>query len=214
MSPDSMASVGGGAASGAMAGSALGPYGAIAGMVIGAVGSGVSAYGQASAGEASASMYAYKAGIAKINAQIARQNADYARATGEVEAQQSGMQTRYQIGQTEATQAKSGLDVNRGSAELVRESEAEVGQENEAIIRSNAARRAYGYEVEAVKDTAEGTLDQMASSQSRQAGYIAAAGSIISGASSVASKWTQYGTAFGSGNPTSPGPYQAPVGPT
>src|SRR5882762_8001038 len=186
---------------------------ATVGMGASAGGSLLQAFGAVSGGEAAGSMYTYKAGVAKLNAQIARQNADYSRATGEVEAQQSGMQTRYQIGQTEATQAKSGLDVNRGSAELVRESEAEVGRENEAIIRSNAARRAYGYEVEAVKDESESQLDTMAASQSRQAGYLSGLGSIISGAGSVSSKWLQYSSAFG-GNPTSPGPYQAPVGPT
>ena len=186
---------------------------AMVGMGASAGGSLLQAFGAVSGGDAAASMYSYKAGVAQLNAKIAKQNADYSRATGEVEAQQSGMQTRYQIGQTKVAQASSNLDVNTGSAEAVRESEAEVGQENEAIIRSNAARRAYGYEVEAVKDESESQLDTMAASQSKQAGYLSGLGSIISGTASVSSKWLQYSSAFG-GNPTSPGPYQAPVGPT
>lgn len=183
---------------------------ALGSMAISGGGTLLKMFGDISGGEASANMYAYKAGVAKINEQIAKSNADYARKVGEVEAQQSGMQTRFQIGGTKVTQASSGLDVNRGSTVDVRESESEVGQENQAIIRSNAARKAYGYEVEGAKASAEGTIASMAGSESRKAGLISAAGSLLSGGASVASKWMQYKTNFGD-SPTSPGPYEAPI---
>lgn len=183
--------VAGGAVSGAAAGSVLGPYGAIAGMAIGAIGGIIGAGGAAEAGQATANMYNYKAGIALMNKQINLQNADYERAAGEVAAQESGMRTRAVVGQEKAAQAGSGLDVNTGSAAAVRESQVEIGQQDENIIRSNAARRAYGYEVEATQDQSQASLYGMAASQARIAGDIGAATSLLSAGTSVAAKWSQ-----------------------
>lgn len=160
----------------------------ISGTVLGSL---TSAFGSAFQGNAQANMYRYQAGVAQINRQIATQNADFERSVGEVQAQESGMRTRAQIGQTEAAQASSGLDVNRGSASDVRTSEVEIGQQNENIIRSNAERRAYGYEVEATSDDAQSKLYEMASKTSGIAGDIGAATSILSGGTSVANKWLQ-----------------------
>jgi hypothetical protein len=149
----------------------------------------LSAFGANYQGQAQANMYNYQAGIAQMNSKISLQNADYERSVGEVEAQESGMRTRVQVGATEAAQARSGLDVNRGSAAAVRGSETEIGQQNEAIIRLNAVRKAYGYEVEATQDTAQSNLYQMAAKTSQTSGILGAVKSILSGGTSVADKW-------------------------
>src|SRR5262249_26691440 len=121
-------------------------------------------------------------------------NADYERAAGEVSAQISGTKTAAQVGETKATQASSGLDVNRGSAIDVRTSETEIGQFNEAIIRSNAARRAYGYETEAAQDAAQEQLYKMAATSSKKAGELGVLQSLLSGGTSVADKWLKGGS--------------------
>jgi hypothetical protein len=164
--------------------------------VIGAVGlgasalsGGVSAFGSIFGGQAAANQANYQAGIATMNANIARQNASYELAKGEVEAQQSGMKTRYQIGSTKAIQGASGIDVNRGTAPLVRTSEAEVGSMNEATIRAGAARKAYGLDVEAAGLDATAQLDKMSASNAKTASYISAASSILGSAGSVSSNW-------------------------
>lgn len=164
---------------------------AVGGMAASAIGGVVSAVGSEQSGNAQKSMYDYQAGITSLNAQVSKQNASYALATGEVEAQQSGMQTRAQIGETKAIQGASGLDVNSGSGATVRSSEADIGAENQAVIRSNAAKRAYGYEVEATQATAQGQVDVMAGQNAQSAGQIGAISSILGGASSVSSKWLQ-----------------------
>lgn len=156
-----------------------------------ALGSGVGAVGSIMGGQAQSGMYKYQAGIAQMNQQIAEQDADYSRSVGEVEAQQSGMKTRFQIGNIKAGQSGSGLDVNSGSAALVRKSQHEVGMEDQAVIRSNAAKRAYGYEVEAAQQTAQGQVYKMAAEKSETAGTIGAITSILGGASSVSGKWLQ-----------------------
>lgn len=170
---------------------------AIGGMAAGGAGSIVNAIGQVFSGQSQGNMYAYQAGVATMNKNIALQNADYARIAGEVSAQESGMKTRAVVGEQKAMQGRSGLDVNRGSLVQVRTSQLEVGAEDEAIIRSNAARKAYGYDVEAAQSEAQSRLYTAASSGAKTAGWIGAAGSILGGASSVSSKWLDYQKNFG-----------------
>jgi hypothetical protein len=175
---------------------------AMIGMGFSALGGIFGAAGAREMGQAQANMYNYQAGIAMLNKQIAEQNARYAIASGEVEAQQSGMQTRYQIGASRAQQGASGLDVNRGSALAVRESEAEIGEQNQAIIRSNAQRTAYGFQTQAVQDQAQSQLYGMAAQQSIIAGNYGAMSSLLGAGASVASKWyqgSQYGMGLGMG---------------
>jgi hypothetical protein len=154
-----------------------------------ALGSAVSAFGNYQQGQASAAEATYKAGVAQMNQQIAQQNANYALYAGEVEAQQEGIKTSQQIATTKAEQSAGGLDVSSGSNLAVRDSEYSVGQENIAMVRSNAAKRAYGYEVQGVQYGAEATLDKFAATESKISGTTAAIGSLLGGASSVSSKW-------------------------
>lgn len=158
-----------------------------------AVGSITQAAGSIFGGLAGSAAYKYQAAIAQMNAKIAQQNAQYETAVGEVQAQQQGMKTRAEIGQTRATQGASGLDLNSGTAVSVRASEAELGAEDQAMIRSNAARRAYGQEVIAAQETAQGQLDTMAASTSQTAGEIGAFSSILGGVGSFSDKWLKAG---------------------
>lgn len=154
------------------------------GGILGAVGSIFS-------GNAQSSMYQYQSAIAAMNANIAKSNADYAVAAGEVGAQQSGMKTASQVGQTIAQQGAGGLAVGSGSNARVVDSERAIGQEDQALIRANAAKTAYGYEVIAAQDTAQAQLDTMAASNAKTAGEIGAFGSLLGSGGSVASKWLQ-----------------------
>jgi hypothetical protein len=156
-----------------------------------ALGGATSAAGSIMGGQSQAAMYQYQSGVALMNQQIAKQNADYAVYSGEVEAQRQGIKTREEIGQTIAQQGAGNLAVGSGSNARVVESERRVGAQDAALIRSDAAKRAYGYEVEALKYGAESTLDLMAGEKSKTAGYIGAASSLLGAAGSVSSKWLQ-----------------------
>lgn len=149
----------------------------------------LSAFGNYEGGLATKAQQNYQAQVASLNQTIAEQNANYARYAGEQEAQTEGMKVRSQIAETRATQGASGLDVGSGSAALVQKSEYDIGQQDIATIRSNAAKRAYGYQVAGVQYEAKSTLDKYKASQSKTAGDIAALGSLIGGAGSVSSKW-------------------------
>lgn len=156
-------------------------------------------------GKANQQMYQYQAAVAQMNAQVAKQNADYARAVGEVEAQQRGGKTRAQIGGARAAQAGSGLDVNRGTHVKVRESIADVGAHDVEIVRNNAARKAYGHEVEAANATAQGKIYETAGVNAKKAGDIKAWTSLLGSASSVAGKWSSASASGMFGGPASGG---------
>lgn len=191
--PTSLTDVGGGAATGASFGSMFGPIGAAIGLGLGAAAGGVKAYGDYQGGQAAGKAFTYQAGVAQINAQIANQNARYATAVGESKAQISGMQTRAQLGTTKAIQGASGLNVNTGSAVGVRASEADIGEENEMTIRSDTARQAYGFKVQAAGDIAQSNLDLASAASSKTASKYGAISSLLGSAGSVAGKWAQFG---------------------
>lgn len=168
----------------------------------------------------------YKKAVALFNSQTADQNAAYERDVGEISAQQSAMKTRADLGQMKAQQGASGIDVNSGSSVDVRESMIELGQYDEAMIRSNAAHKAYAFQVEGVQDRAQADLYQYESSMNLtqkqnaltaagmvmdtiplqqksmalagQAGQLGAETALVNTVGSVASKWTQASSAFGS----------------
>lgn len=177
-------------------------------------GSMITAAGQEYDASAKANMLNYQKSVALVNKNIAEQNAAYERYTGEVTAQESGMKTRYEVGLAKATQAGSGLDVNTGSTADVRESMREVGYQDQALIRANAARRAYGSEIEGFTKGTDAVLYGMGATTAKKMGDISATASILGGAGSVADKWLQASRQFGgggTGNPTSVGPYEPPV---
>ena len=149
------------------------------------------AIGSIFGGQANSAMYNYQAGIAAMNAQIARQNAAYEYNFGETQAQLSGMKARAGIAETRAKMGAGGLDINTGTNRAVLESEVTLANYDESLTRANAARRAYGDQVEAIQDDAQSQLDRYAASTSLTAGYIGAATSILSAGGSFSSKWMQ-----------------------
>ena len=149
----------------------------------------LSAFGALSSGIANKEMYDYQSSIAKMNQQIDQQNAEFATQTGEQQATISGMKTGQQIATTKVAQASSGFDVNSGSNKQVRESEAKVGAIDTDIIRSNAAKTAYGFEVQGAVAGAQSSVYSIAGDNALVAGGIGATSSILGAASSVSSQW-------------------------
>lgn len=160
-------------------------------------GGAVSAGGALAKGSADKSMYGYQAGVALLNQTIAKQNASYTRDVGENAAFISGRKTMATIGTQKVDQAASGIDVNSGSATAVRKSTADLGSIDQATIRQNYAKKAYGFEVEAATKGAEATTNIIAGEQAEKAGKVNAAASILGTVSSVSSKWLQGSSVFG-----------------
>ena len=166
----------------------IGMVGTLLSGVFGAIG----AIAQANA---QSNMASYQAQVAQQQAQIAEQNRRYELARGETQAQKQGLEARAQAGGILATQGASGLDTESGSASLVRESAFRLGTYNEALVRSDAARRAYDFQVQGWNDQAQSQLYSMQASSAKTAGMFGAMGSLLGTAGSVAGKWYQYGGA-------------------
>lgn len=164
---------------------AMAPVFSIVSGVVGAVGSIMQ-------GQSQSEMYNYQAQVERNNAQIAKQNAVFATEIGESQATQQGMKTRAIVGAEKAGQAASGIDVNTGSAVDVRASTAQLGELNALTIRSNAARQAYGYQVQSTSDIAQADLDTFAASNAKTAGYFGAVGSLLGAAASAGSAYSQW----------------------
>lgn len=165
----------------------------IGGAGIGATAGGsiLSAFGSIGSGIANKDMYDYQSSIANLNKQIDLQNAEFSRQTGEQQAFQYGLKASQQMGQIKVAQASSGFDVNSGSAVAVRASQGKLNQLDNDIIRSNAAKTAYGYTEQATVAGAQADLYSMAGRNSMAAGVIGAGSSILGGAGSVSSMWLQ-----------------------
>jgi hypothetical protein len=153
-------------------------------------------------GQAQSNMYKYQAGVARVNAAVAKQDSNYAREAGDVEATNSGLRTKAEVGSTRAGMAAGNVDINTGSGSRVVASETAIGQENQATIRANAAKRAYGFDVKAAGDTATAGAMDVAATTSKEAGDISAISTVIGSAGNVASKWLQAGQVFPGGSPS------------
>ncbi len=154
-------------------------------------GSLLSAKGEKQKAAATSQMYTYQAGIADLNRRIALDNRDYSIYAGGEAAKRYGMKSAQEAGSIKAKQGASGVDVGGGSSVEVQKGQKTVSDLDMATIRNNASRKAYGYELEAATAEKQTQMYTAASSNSLEAGNIAAAGSLISGVSSVSSKWLQ-----------------------
>lgn len=158
----------------------------------GAAGTGLDATGQLLQGVGGFQQAAYAAQVAVNNAKIARANAGAAIGAGNYEGAVSKLRTGETISAERVGQAASGVDVNIGSAKLVRESTATLGAMDAAMIHYNAARQAYGENVQASADEAQSKLDRMAGAGALEGSLFKVGSTLLGGASSIGSKYAQY----------------------
>lgn len=147
--------------------------------------------GTALSDQAQASANLYKANVALLNKQVMQQNASWAIQSGGAQAQVSGLKSKENIAKTITTQAASGLDVNSGTGTAVRESQVASADYDQNVIRWDASKTSYGYEVKAVQDQAEANLDTAAAANEQKAADFAMTTSYINAAATVGTKFMQ-----------------------
>ena len=162
------------------------------------LGGGLQAISSITQGNAASENAQFQSEIAKQNQKIGNMNAQQATQVGEAQTEQQQQKTRATVGAIQAAQGASGIDVNSGSAVDVRSSASELGELDALTIRSNAARTAYGFEVNAQNQGAEAELLQQESQQAQIGGDLGAGGSLLSGASSAGRNYLAWQS---SGNP-------------
>lgn len=143
---------------------------------------GTKAYGEIQTANANAAADKYNAGVADNNATIATQQAEWEAESGEQQVGAKELENRAKVGTIEANQGSSGVEVGTGSNADVVTSAKELGALDAMTIRSNAVRRAYGYQVESASDKEQAELDRMAARSTVKAGKIAAVSTLLGGA--------------------------------
>jgi hypothetical protein len=154
----------------------------IVGAITAAAAAGTAAYSAVSTGEATAQAAQYQAQVAANNATIEQQNAAAAIKAGEVQAEQTGLQSAQQIEAIRAAEGANNVDVNSGSALDVQTGQRLTNVSSELLQMNNALRQAYGYEVQGTGFSATSTLGTAQAQQASTAGALKAAGGLLGSA--------------------------------
>lgn len=144
---------------------------ATAALVAMGVGGGMQAYGQYQSGK-------FNADMANAQAGIAEQSSRDALGRGAADANASLQQAAKAASSQRAAMAAGGVDVGSGTALDVLADTASAGAFDAAIAKNNAAREAYGYQVQAAMSRAE-------AKQARRQGNMGAVSSILTTGASV-----------------------------
>jgi len=168
-------------------------------LLLAGTGAATQAYGQVKAGkQAKAQGYANKdaaesqAQLADYNASVADLQALDAEQRGEEEANRYRQGVRALFGEQRTGLAASGVDVGSGSALDVQADATFLGELDALTIRTNAAREAWGYKVQAVDLRAraritrkEGVYAAAAGEDAARAGTIGAATTLLGASGSL-----------------------------
>lgn len=142
-----------------------------------ALATGIGAYGQYQQGK-------YQQKVAKNNSIVLNRMAEDARARGSEKEQQHRMRVAQMKSKQRAAVGASGRDISGSASDLLADT-AMMGELDALTIRANADREAYGHEVGATNELAQGKLDRMR-------GNYGAMGTLLSGGGQFASQWKQY----------------------
>jgi hypothetical protein len=162
---------------------------AIAGTATSAVASVKSGNAAKRAGEKQREASESQAELADYNADVADLQAADAIARGADEESKFRTSVRQMIGTTRADFGASGVDVGFGTALDVYADQAMIGEQDALQIRTNAAREAWGYKVQATDLRRRGDIAR------KEGVYLEAAGREAQGAS----RWAAAGTIAGGG---------------
>lgn len=113
------------------------------------------------------------------NAGYAQDAADDARARGRKDSDLQRIRTSQMIGTQRAAGAASGGDVNQGSNAIMQEDTAMLGEFDALTIENNAAREAYGYEVQATEGLINARQAKLNGAQAKRDSIL---GGILGGA--------------------------------
>lgn len=168
---------------------------------VGAVGTGLSFVGQMSqqqaqqqAASAAQAQAVYQSQVARQNQELAQRQAADATQRGQVAEENRRRLTQQQIGQQTAALAGQGTDLEGSPTDILGDTAA-TGELDARTIRSNAAREAYGYTVQAQGFGSSAALETTRAMNSVYTpNYLGAGASLLSGASTLGDKWRKFQT--------------------
>lgn len=160
----------------------------VAGLVIAAAGAGVSAYSASEQADAAKKAADYQAQVEANNAKIAAYQRSAELQQGEQDAQQAMLEQSQMLSKQRAALASNGVDLSSGSATDILASTRFLGQQDVNAIQNNAARKAWGYTVDAANYETQSSLDKWKADTTNptKVGVMTGTSSLLSSASSYA----------------------------
>lgn len=153
------------------------------------VGAAVAAYATYSQGQQQSKIASANANIASQNAAINNQNAIVAENQGAAAGAAQELKARQANSTLRASAGSNGLDVNSGTVGALQDQNTSMGEFNALTSRNNAAREAWGYQVQATNSTNQANIDQFSSKSDAMNGYLGAGAQLITGAGSAGSNY-------------------------
>tara|TARA_R110000868_G_scaffold411706_1_gene707819 strand:- start:40201 stop:40797 length:597 start_codon:yes stop_codon:yes gene_type:complete len=147
---------------------------------------------QAQAASANAAQARYQAQVAEQNRELMRRQEADALQRGQVAEENRRRVTAQQIGQQRAALAGQGTDFTGSETDILGDTAA-AGELDARTIRANAAREAYGYQVQGLGYGNTAALESARAANSTYSpNYLGAGASLLSGASTLADKWRRF----------------------
>ncbi|MGJ5032265.1 virion core protein, T7 gp14 family [Bradyrhizobium sp. HKCCYLS2038] len=140
------------------------------------------AAGAVQQGQAAAASSRYTAQVSEMNATLADRRARDALERGAVAEQRKRQEAASIVGKQTAAMAANGVDITFGSPLDTLVDTAVAGELDALTIRTNSAREAYDYRVQASNQRANAGLQRSQADSAETGGYLKAAGTILGGA--------------------------------
>jgi hypothetical protein len=153
---------------------------------LGALGTAFTVKGQIDSQAAAGAQQNYLAQLDRQRQQLADQQARDAVQRGQVAEQKQRDLTAQRIGTQTASLAAQGTDLEGSPTDILGDT-ARAGEQDALTIRDNAAREAWGYQMQAAGYDADAALRE-----SFQPSSLGAGTSLLMGASSLADKWSKF----------------------
>jgi len=142
------------------------------------------AAGQVQQGKAAKEAGEFNAKVGEMNATLAERRAKDALERGKIEEQQKRQEVQGVLGRQRAAMAANGVDLAFGSPLDTLVDTATMGELDALTIRTNTAREAYDFRVDAANKRAGASMDRAAGSNAMKGSYLAAGGTVLTGAAS------------------------------
>ncbi len=144
----------------------------------------MSAGGQIYQGQAAKQQGKYEQAVANQNAELEGRAQRDAISRGETDQKQHYRKLAQAMGEARVKNASAGLDVGFGSAASFENDIALIGGEDALALNENTIKQVQGYDISANNYRSQGQAAAMRGKAASTAGYIGAAGTLLSAASS------------------------------
>ena len=148
----------------------------------------VTAGGQIYAGQAANAQGKYEQRVANQNAELEQRSQRDAISRQETEQARHYRRLSQALGAARVRNSAAGLDIGFGSAADLETDIALIGYEDSATLAENANKEIMGYDINAANFVNEGRAARSRGRAAQTAGYIGAAGTLLSSASQIKKK--------------------------